>query len=130
MAFRIASSLAPKPIKAVKREPYLQWVRSLPCIVTGQIGVDAAHISTGNMRYGHAGRGKSQKADDRWALPVIRPEHDRQHGMNEMAYWRAVGINPYVAALVLHGMYVSKATPLDAATVMTVTGFGALENSL
>ena len=130
MAFRIASSLAPKPIKAVKREPYLQWVRSLPCIVTGRMGVEAAHISTGNMRYGHAGRGKSQKADDRWALSLSPEQHRIQHSMNEMTYWRAVGINPYVAALVLHGMYCSKATPEDAATVMMVTGFGALENSL
>lgn len=49
---------------------YLDWIRSLPCAVTNARPVEAAHLSTASMFYGHAGRGLGRKAGDRWALPL------------------------------------------------------------
>lgn len=124
MAYRIAPMASLPTVKAVKREPYLQWIRNLPCIVTGQHGVEACHLSTANISYGHFGRGKSQKASDRWALPLTPTEHRRQHGMNELIYWRSTRVNPYKAATILWGMYSDNATPRDAAKVIAIMRFG------
>ena len=94
-----------KNTKPVKSADYRAWVKKLPCIVTGQSGVEAAHLSTASQRYAHNGRGKSQKASDRWVLPLASDVHRRQHEANELAFWECHGINPYVACLVLHGLY-------------------------
>lgn len=113
MAFRLprhpeAFSVAPaKGSKrpAMKDAAYLKWIRELPCIVTGKRPVDAAHVSYADPRYGKRERGKSEKADDRWAVPLHRDEHDRQHRMgDERAYWKSTGIDPLQVALALYGV--------------------------
>lgn len=77
----------------------------MPCIVTGTRPVDAAHVSYADPRYGKRERGKGEKADDRWAVPLCRAEHDRQHRMgDEQAYWASVGIDPLRVALALNGV--------------------------
>lgn len=101
-----AFSKAPKrPKGSGKNADYLAWIRTLPCAVTGRHPVEAAHLSTANPQYGHFGRGKSQKAPDRWALPLHADEHRKQHGMNEYRYWLDARINPYPLALALHGVW-------------------------
>lgn len=108
MGFRIAPATDaftfPKK-KASKSPSYLDFVRSLPCAVTGRYGVQAAHLSAAAPRYGHYGRGKQRKASDRWVLPMAPEEHARQHNIGEMAFWRAAGINPYILALTLFGLW-------------------------
>lgn len=91
-----------KASKAVKDKDYLSYLHSLPCVVTGRMPVEAAHVSYPDPRYGKLGRGKSSKESDRWAVPLHMDEHARQHGMNERAYWRSVGIDPCILALALH----------------------------
>lgn len=91
--------------KAEKNASYLEFIRKLPCCVTGARPVEAAHLSTANTEYGHYGRSKSSKASDRWALPLSPSEHRRQHSGNEMAYWQSVGIDPHKTALVLWGLF-------------------------
>lgn len=118
MAHRIASILSMPPVKAVKRPAYLDWIRELPCIVTGRVGVEAAHISTASPAHGHFGRGNGMKASDRWTLPLCPVEHRIQHQMREAEYWSTRGIDPYLAALVLWGLYSDTASPDDAAAVM------------
>ena len=127
MAFRIATSLNREPVKAVKRPAYLEWLRELPCIVTGMIGVEAAHVSTASPIHGHYGRGKGQKASDRWCLPLCPVEHRKQHGMNETAYWASVGINPHLACLILWGVYSDGGDPMDAAAIMQKIRFGVVQ---
>lgn len=109
-----AFSLQPKTAKARKDQSYLIWLRKCPCIVTGTLPVEAAHLSTANPKYGHMGRGKGQKAHDRWALALSPEEHRLQHQWGESEYWREVGINPYLTALVLHGLYLDGVSPEDA----------------
>lgn len=101
-----AFSLSPTDKKrpAKKDADYLKWLHELPCIVTGTRPVDAAHVSYADPIYGKRERGKSEKADDRWAVPLCRAEHDKQHQIgDERAYWRSVGIDPLRVALALYG---------------------------
>lgn len=113
MAFAIrrhpdAFSLSPISLKkrpAQKDADYLKWLHELPCIVTGTRPVEAAHVSYADPAYGKRERGKSEKTDDRWAVPLCKSEHDRQHHMgDERAYWQSVGIDPLKVALALYGI--------------------------
>ncbi|MDM9644512.1 DUF968 domain-containing protein [Rhizobium sp. S163] len=107
MAFQIA----PRPLNPIpskrpqKRKGYLSWIHTLPCVVTGQSTVQAAHVSFASPWHGHYGRGKGTKAPDRFALPLCEAEHTRQHSMNETAYWSSVGINPHELANTLFGLW-------------------------
>lgn len=109
MATRIAyqGEIQPfsKTTKAVKRPAYLTWIRTLPCVVTKRSDVQAAHLSFFRPDLGHFGRGMSQKASDRWCLPLCVEQHLLQHAGNEQAYWRRHGIDPHLACLVLWGLF-------------------------
>jgi hypothetical protein len=89
----------------IKRTDYLAFIRLLPCVVTKTRPVDAAHLNTKIDEYGHTGRGRSQKSSDRWTLPLCRSEHNKQHSMNEEAYWNRQDIDPHKVCLVLWGMW-------------------------
>lgn len=91
--------------KPQKSTSYLSFIRALPCVVTGVRLVEAAHLSTACLQYGHYGRGKGTKASDRWVLPLSPEQHRRQHSGNETAYWESVGINPHVLALTIWGLF-------------------------
>jgi len=80
---------------------HLQWIRTLPCIVTGQYGVEAAHIRYADHRYLKPAVGMAEKPDDRWVVPLAPNEHRRQHGMNEKVYWNQIGIDPVLTAMLL-----------------------------
>lgn len=122
MAFRVAkqdTQYFPKA-KPKKSPSYLDFIRGLPCAVSGGREVQAAHLSYAAPRYGHYGRGKGSKAPDRWALPLSAAEHTRQHSMNEEDYWRSVGINPHVLALTIFGLWsdmADDAEPFAAAII-------------
>lgn len=112
MAFRLARhseafTLQPtgKTSKREKDAGYLDFIRSLPCIVTRREGVEAAHVSYAVPEYGKLGRGKGSKESDRWAVPLDPEEHRRQHTMNERDYWRSVGIDPCIVAALLFAAY-------------------------
>lgn len=108
MAFRIKSQ-RPIPVKAkpVQEAGYFEFIKTLPCVITGMSPVDPAHLSSASRKYGHAGRGKGQRAHSRWLLPLCRLEHDQQHRFKggEMKYWKARGVNPHVLALALYGAW-------------------------
>lgn len=72
---------------------YLDFIRSLPSVLPGAGPVQAAHVNYADIRYGKLGRGKSQKDDDCWALPLCAEMHDLQHRAgNESAWWINNGI--------------------------------------
>ena len=111
MASRIANYTPQafgKDTAPVKSKPYLEWLHGLPCIITGRQPVEAAHVSFANPKFGATGRGKGQKASDRWALPLHPDLHREQHdckGGNEQDFWIAKGINPHFAAVILWGLW-------------------------
>lgn len=108
MAFRIAPKQQGIIAQPIKSKPYLEWLHDLPCVVTGTSPVEAAHVSFARPRLGAFGRGKGQKVSDRWALPLCAAEHRIQHSMNEELYWRNLGINPHILALVLWGIFTER----------------------
>lgn len=109
MGHRINSALAscdPTPkSKPAKSKSYLAFIRKLPCVVTGQTDVEAAHLSMAAPKYGHYGRGRGSKAADRWALPLSSAAHRRQHEVGEDLYWRNAGIDPHILALTIFGLW-------------------------
>lgn len=106
MALQIRkASAAPPKAKPVKRGSYLDFIRNLPCAVSGRSPVEAAHLSTANPPLGHYGRAKGSKAPDRWALPLSPDAHRDQHRMNELGFWRSNGVDPHILALTLFGLW-------------------------
>lgn len=108
-AMRIVKQSPPIASKAtapVKLPDYLAFIRTLPCLVTLTFPAEAAHLSKHNPAYGHFGRAKGRKAGDRWALPLSAGAHRQQHDIgDELRFWDMYGINPYVSALTLHGLW-------------------------
>jgi hypothetical protein len=47
-----------------------------------------------------------KRADDRWALPLCRDDHQNarhaQHRQSEAAFWHALGISPLIVATELY----------------------------
>ena len=85
-----------------KDRPHLDWLKTLPCCVTGQEqAIDPAHVRYADPDYGKRQTGGAEKSDDCYAVPLCRTEHDRQHSMNEQEYWRQVGIDPLLLAVKL-----------------------------
>lgn len=83
--------------------------------MTGRYPVEAAHLSLASQGHGHEGRGKSQKASDRWVLPLHPDLHREQHSMNEAAFWRSRRIDPHLACLILYGIYNEHRRDVDRA---------------
>lgn len=120
MASRIAPFIPVRQkAKPVKDKSYLEFLHELPCVITGQTEVQAAHLSTEAREWGHTGRGKGQKASDRWCLPLsATAHHEQHHGKGgEMAFWDRHGINPHALACALY----SKWCELDGDAVSECT---------
>jgi hypothetical protein len=104
--------LLPQPSQTIpkgkpkKRADYLEFIHQLPCVITGQYGVEAAHLSFASPFDGHFGRGKGRKAPDRFTLPMTADAHRRQHTMNEGMFWLEAGIfEPHRLANALYGLW-------------------------
>lgn len=92
-----------------KANAHLEWIRTLPCIITGQRGnIDAAHIRYGDLRYGKRSTGLGEKSDDRWTVPLHHDLHvgwsHSQHSAGEREWWSRQGVNPVIVALCLWGV--------------------------
>lgn len=113
MAFRLnrlnTAFNGSKKVKPVQDADYLAWLHELPCCISGRRPVEAAHVSFANLRAGATGRGMSQKASDRFALPLHADLHrilpEAQHNHNEQEWWDKRGIDPHYLALALYGAF-------------------------
>lgn len=84
-----AFSLAPakgKKRPRIEDGKHLAWIRTLPCVITGAYGVEAAHIRFADFRFAKRETGKAEKPDDKWGLPLSPEMHREQHNMNENAF--------------------------------------------
>lgn len=86
-------------LSRIKNKKYLEWVRSLPCVITGDHIVEAHHL----IGYGQSGMGL--KASDWYAFPLSpllhRELHDRGWKEWEEKYgcqWRFVAQTMHQAA--------------------------------
>ncbi|MGK8640414.1 hypothetical protein ACRS7F_22785 [Brucella anthropi] len=102
-----AFSLAPAKGKRrprIENGKHLAWIRTLPCTITGQYGVEAAHIRYAAPHLGKRDTGKAEKPDDRWTVPLSPEMHREQHSMNEQDFWQRYKIDPCQVAMALHGV--------------------------
>jgi hypothetical protein len=96
------------PIGKQKKRPreedgtHLKWLRTLPCVISGERPVDAAHIRYADPIYGKRETGKGEKPSDKWTVPLARRFHDAQHGQAEREFWARHGLDPLRIALALH----------------------------
>lgn len=82
---------------------HLDFVRSLPCAVCGDnTSTEAAHLRSGELKYGKEQTGGAQKPSDRWVNPLCGRCHREQHQGNEWRWWKSKGINPFTLAMTLH----------------------------
>jgi len=97
------SQTAPKLSKKqrLKVDAHLDFIRTLPCLVTGKRPVEAAHIRYGDWSRGKGETGMGEKPHDMWTVPLHPDEHRKQHSMNERDYWTLVGIDPIAIASLL-----------------------------
>ena len=87
-----------------KSPVHLDWLRTLPCVVTGQ-QAEAAHIRFGSWQHGKRETGMGERPDDKWCVPLSPEEHRlgnrSQHTMSERRYWNEKGIDPVIIAALL-----------------------------
>lgn len=91
-----------KKRQRVEDDAHLKWLRTLPCVISGERPVDAAHVKYADPVYGKRAVGMQEKPDDRWCLPLARRLHDDQHKGNEREFWARHGLDPLRIALALH----------------------------
>lgn len=111
MATRIARPETAFPLSAgaIKRTRaraslHLEFVRSLPCLLTGRFGsTEAAHIRYGSLHHGKPTTGGGEKPSDWWTVPLSSEMHRRQHDYgDERRFWASRGIDPLVVAALLY----------------------------
>jgi hypothetical protein len=75
---------------------HLALVRRCACLACdNDSGCEAAHL-----RLNHRGA-TSLKPGDRWALPLCRACHERQHAEGELTFWRGLDLDPVGVAVAL-----------------------------
>lgn len=94
--------------KPAKKPEYLSWLHTLPCCISGRMGVQAAHVSFANPYWGCYGRAKGTKVPDLFALPLSPQLHELQHSGKlgaEEAFWAHHGIDPHELCVTLWALY-------------------------
>ncbi|WP_416066058.1 hypothetical protein ACK9YZ_06820 [Rhizobium sp. ZK1] len=87
-----------KEVTEIRDPRHLAWIASLPSVISGAFGCEAAHVNFPDKRFGKHMRGKGTKAGDNWTLPLLPEEHrtgpDAQHKTgHEQAWWESHGID-------------------------------------
>lgn len=88
--------------KPLKLEEHRAWIRKLPGLVDGDHRtVEAAHISVKDARFGKPSRGKSQKSDDIYLVPLSKRLHMEIHQIGEPAFEDKYGVDLVLIAVAL-----------------------------
>lgn len=100
---KAARPVSPKSSRGRERNnAYLAWLRRQPCVARhmgGCVGpIEAAHIRSPSLRHDKPLTGLGVKPDDRWCVGACNAHHRQQHSMNEMAWWRSIGLDPFTTA--------------------------------
>lgn len=92
---------SPKADRGRERDAgYLAFLRRQPCVCgCGRPAPsDAAHIRMASPERGKLPTGMQVKPSDRFAVPLNRECHERQHSMSEARFWSERGLDPFVIA--------------------------------
>ena len=83
-----------------KDAKHLDFIRSLPCCICGNINTEAAHIRVGSISHGKRETGMAEKPSDKWTVPLCNSHHREQHDAgNELVWWAGYGLDPFMLAL-------------------------------
>lgn len=87
----------------IENTSHERFIRELACVVCGDATtVQCAHISYADPRFGKYGRGKSQREESCWTIPLCEQHHRQQHSMAERDFWKSYGIDPVRVAAALY----------------------------
>lgn len=105
-ATAFATSRRAKEVEPLRAPDHLAWIRSLPSVISGEFGCEAAHINFADARFGKPERGKGTKTDDMWVLPLTAEEHRTGPGAqhktgHERRWWDSQGIDATTLARML-----------------------------
>ena len=86
----------------IKSASHEEFVRGLPCVACGDTTTtEVAHVSYADLRYGKFGRGKGQKEESVWVVPLCGTCHREQHYYGETEFWELHKIDPCRVAAAL-----------------------------
>lgn len=68
-----------------RNEPYKQWIRKQPSLISNQSPCDACHTGSDG--------GMSQKSSDDTCVPLTRAEHQEYHRIGKAAFERKHGLD-------------------------------------
>ena len=91
----------------VRDNGFLAFLRRQPCACGcgAPAPSDAAHIRMASPERGKLPTGMQVKPSDRFAVPLRRACHERQHSMSEARFWSERGIDPFAVADRLYAEY-------------------------
>ena len=107
---RIAAARKPggKASRGRERDTgYLAFLRRQPCACGcgAPAPSDAAHIRMASPERGKPPTGMQVKPSDRFAVPLNRVCHERQHSMSETRFWSTLDRDPFEIADRLYAEY-------------------------
>lgn len=76
--------------KTLRDKKYLEWVRTLPCIVCQ---------STPAVPHHEGVRGMGLKASDRDTLPLCHKHHDERHRTGVKTFWGSIDYKDIISRL-------------------------------
>lgn len=82
--------------KPWRSQKYLNWVKTLPSVISGRPSDDAHHL------IGHGQGGMGTKVADCWTFPLTRDEHTELHNMGWKAWEEQYGSQWKFVAETLH----------------------------
>ena len=107
--FRLVSTPPRQRRPRVRSKRYLQFIASLPCVITGARPVECAHVRYGEAKYDKRQTGAGEKPSDIWALPLSAEMHrlsdEAQHQHGERQWWEGRGIDPLELCVKLQRIY-------------------------
>lgn len=113
------SMVAPQPVRQKQRsergtsaeKKHFAFLHELTCVLSGQFGIEAAHLRSPCAAFAKPLAGVSAKPHFIWTLPLSPELHREQHSMGEQAFWASYGMpldgpmteTPFMLALALAG---------------------------
>lgn len=125
MAYRIETGIPPRqkmdrakrrqriaPKRGRMEDPrHLDLIRQLPCLVSGIMPAEPAHIRFASATFAKPITGIGQKPDDKWTVPLCPWLHticsSAQHREGEEIWWEERGFSPLMVASNLYSASVA-----------------------
>jgi hypothetical protein len=88
----------------IRDDRHLEFIRTLPCLLTGRTPVEACHIRYGDLANGKPATGMGEKPDDEYVVPLHPDLHREQHSMSERVFWERQSVDPVKVSRLLYAV--------------------------